>query len=102
MPALDLLAAYLFGSILVGSAVLSILLQYYSRKANSHFTRAEARLEKARQALAEARTKVHSIRAKSRSKATIAQVEKRISSAIDNLLSAAAETEKASGRTGRR
>jgi predicted nucleic acid-binding Zn-ribbon protein len=98
----ETLSVYLFGSVLVGSAVLAILLQYYSQKARGHFTKAEERIEKARKALLEAKTKVHSLRAKSRSKTTIAQVEKRISRAIDDLLSAAAETEKASGRTARR
>ncbi len=102
MSPLETLSVYLFGAVLVGSAVLSILLHYYSQKAKAHFSKAEERIEKARKALAEARVKVHSLRAKSRSKATIAQVEKRISHAIDDLLTAAAETEKAAGRAARR
>ena len=102
MSPLETLSVYLFGSVLVGSAVLSILLHHYSGKARGHFTRAEARLEKARKELTEARAKGHALRFKSKSKATIAQVEKRISRAIEDLLSAAAETEKASGRAARR
>ena len=95
---IEVLSAYLSGGVLAASAVTAIAMHYYSLKARSHFTRAEARIRHAKKMLGEADSLVRSLKKRLHGKATVQHAESLLAKAISDVLSVVDETEKAVSR----
>lgn len=92
MPALQAMAYYFFGSVLVISIVGYFALNYYAERARRQHKHAETRLKRQEEVLYSVKSELSRMKHGMKGKVGVQQAETRISKAISDLLEAEERT----------